>query len=253
MLQRQKRGRFPDPSAIFGSSSLTLGELEGLAGLGLAILLALDNAAIAGQEATLLEHWAQARLEEVESLGDTVTHGAGLTGQTAAGHRDDNVVLVGAFGCHDWLLDDQLQHGTRKVCGELTAVDRDSALAWLDPDPGNRVLALAGGIGTTLGVELLNVHRCGVDDRSDGGGAEVFEGVDGFGHITSPAHFWGSSQQRPAWPGPALHGDARRQCRRGDSSAAHGSAGRPASCGERRSRARAQENDLRGSRGPSGP
>ena len=49
-----------------------------------------------------------------------------------------------------------------------------------------------------LGVELLSVHRSGVDDRSDSGGAELFEGVDGFGHITSPAHSWDSSQQHPA-------------------------------------------------------
>ena len=45
------------------------------------------------------------------------------------------------------------------------------------------VLALAGGIGAALCVDLLHMDRCG--GRSGDGdrrGAEVFEGVDGFGH-----------------------------------------------------------------------
>src|SRR3954469_12329115 len=54
-----------------------LRELEGPAGLGLAVLLALDHARVAGQEATLLEHAAQLRLEIRQSLGDAVTHRAG--------------------------------------------------------------------------------------------------------------------------------------------------------------------------------
>src|SRR5690606_34514522 len=115
------------------------------------------------------------------------------------------------------LLNDQLQNRASKIGSELTAIDHDLALAWLDPDTCNGILALAGGISAALSVELLDMHRSGVDDRSDGGGAEFFEGVDGFGHITSPAHSWCSSQQRPAWLGSALHGDARRRDRRGDS------------------------------------
>src|SRR5690606_26224409 len=119
-------------------------------GLGLAVLLAFDDAAVAGQEATLLEHRAQRRLEEVQGLGDTVTHGTGLAGQTTTGNSDDDVVLVGAFGRDDRLLDDKLQNGTSEVGGEFAAVDGHGALARLDPDAGDSVLALAGSIGTAL-------------------------------------------------------------------------------------------------------
>eukprot|EP00919_Chromeraceae_sp_WS-2016_P016640 GHVR01039774.1.p1 GENE.GHVR01039774.1~~GHVR01039774.1.p1 ORF type:complete len:227 (+),score=37.06 GHVR01039774.1:130-810(+) len=217
-FQTQKRAGFPALFQKSTAASLALGELEGLAGLGLAVLLAFHDAAVTGEKTTLLEDRTQGRLKEVERLGDAVANGTGLTAETAAGNRDDNVVLVGAFGRHDRLLDDQLQHWTGKIGCKLTAIDRDLALAGLDPDAGNRVLALAGCIGTALRVELLQVHRGGVDSSSgDGGGAEVFEGVDGFGHITSPAHSWSSSQRHPASPGSALRGDAQRPCRRGDS------------------------------------
>src|SRR6516162_6139778 len=57
---------------------LTLGELERPARLGLAVLLALDDAGIAGEKAALLEHAAQLRLEIGERLGDAVTDGARL-------------------------------------------------------------------------------------------------------------------------------------------------------------------------------
>jgi hypothetical protein len=73
---------------------LTLRELERAAGLGLAVLLALDDAAVAGQEATLLQHGAQARLEVGERLGDAVTNGTGLAGKTAAGNGCDDVELA---------------------------------------------------------------------------------------------------------------------------------------------------------------
>src|SRR5215217_2780845 len=69
---KKKRAGFPALSKI-SVRSLTLGELERTTGLCLAVLLAFDDAAVAGQEATLLEHWAQGRLEEVQRLGDAVT------------------------------------------------------------------------------------------------------------------------------------------------------------------------------------
>src|SRR5690606_38039362 len=70
---------------------LALRERERAAGLGLAILLALDHTAVAGEEAAPLEHGAQIRFEVGQRLGDTVTHGAGLARQTAARHGADDV------------------------------------------------------------------------------------------------------------------------------------------------------------------
>ena len=47
--------------------------------------------------------------------------------------------------------------GRAKYTPMLAVVDGDLACAGLDPDAGDRVLALAGGIGAALGVELLDV------------------------------------------------------------------------------------------------
>src|SRR3954453_23774499 len=84
---------------------LTLRELEGPAGLGLAVLLTLDHARVTGEEAALLEHGAQLRLEIGERLGDAVTDRAGLAGQAAAGDGADHVVLPGTRGHRERLLD----------------------------------------------------------------------------------------------------------------------------------------------------
>src|ERR1700722_11653584 len=55
---------------------LALGELEARARLAVAVLLALDHARIAGEEAPLLEEWAQVRFEIGQRLGETMTHRA---------------------------------------------------------------------------------------------------------------------------------------------------------------------------------
>src|SRR5690554_1046487 len=146
--------------------SLALGELEGAASLGPAVLLTLDDAAVAGQEATLLEDRAQARLEVVQRLRNAVTDGAGLTGQTTTGNGDVDVVLVEAVGSDDRLLDDELQNRTGEILGEFATVDGHRTLARLDPDAGDGVLALAGGIGAAEAVELLLMHRSGVGSGS---------------------------------------------------------------------------------------
>ena len=75
---------------------LALRELERLARLGAAVLLALDHAGVAGEEAALLEDAPQLRLEIGQRLGDAVTDragqydvictvaGGGLSGQAGA-------------------------------------------------------------------------------------------------------------------------------------------------------------------------
>src|SRR3712207_6637437 len=68
--------------------ALALRELEAAAGLLPAVLLTLDDARIAGQEAFLLERAAKLRLIVGQRLGEAVTDRAGLAGETAAVNVD---------------------------------------------------------------------------------------------------------------------------------------------------------------------
>src|ERR1700759_4561706 len=68
------------------AKQLALRELERPARLGAAVLLALDHARVAGQEAALLENAAQVRLEIGPRLRQAVTYGARLPRQAATGH-----------------------------------------------------------------------------------------------------------------------------------------------------------------------
>src|SRR5580698_771674 len=61
-----------------GLRALSLRELEAASRLRAAVLLALDHAAVAGEEAVRLQRDAQRRLILGEGLGDAVAHGAGL-------------------------------------------------------------------------------------------------------------------------------------------------------------------------------
>src|SRR5262245_54170219 len=86
----------PLPASCRSRSALR--ELERPASLGAAVLLALDHAAVAGEEAAALEHRAQLRLVVGQRLRQAVAHRAGLAREAAAGHRADDVVLAVAVG-----------------------------------------------------------------------------------------------------------------------------------------------------------
>src|SRR5260221_6590788 len=134
---------------------LALRELERLARLGAAVLLALHRTRVAGEKAAPFQDAAQIRLEIGQRLGDAVTDGARLARQTAAGHGADHVILTGPGRRHQRLLNHHPQHWTSEIDFDFAGVDGDLAGAGLDPDPGDRVLALAGGVGTALLVDLL--------------------------------------------------------------------------------------------------
>ena len=76
---------------------LALRELEAAAGLGLTVLLALDRAAVAGQEAGGLDHAAQTRLVAGQRLADAVLDRAGLAREATAGDGGDDVILTVAL------------------------------------------------------------------------------------------------------------------------------------------------------------
>src|SRR3546814_18200447 len=64
--------------------TLTLRELEAAAGLGLTVILTLDGAAVAGQEAGRLDRAATGRVDTGQSLRDPVRTGARLAREAAA-------------------------------------------------------------------------------------------------------------------------------------------------------------------------
>src|ERR1044071_5037841 len=91
-----------EPGCEAGSA---LRELERAPRLRLAVLLALDHAAVAGEEPAALERAAQIRLEVGQRLGDAVAHRAGLSRQPAARDRAHHIILAGSIGGDDRLLD----------------------------------------------------------------------------------------------------------------------------------------------------
>src|SRR3954454_24503158 len=115
---------------------LALRELERLARFRTAVLLALHDTGVAGQEAALLGDAAQIRLEVGQSLRDAVTHGTRLARQTAAGDRADDIVLAGARGGYQRLLDQHPQHRAGEIDLDFAGVDHDLAGTRLDPDAG---------------------------------------------------------------------------------------------------------------------
>ncbi len=86
-----------------------------------------------------------------------MTHRAGLAGEARTQHRHVDVELAETIGHLQGLGDHHAQHRTGEVDLLVAAVDRDLALARLDPDAGDGVLALAGGVGAALRVDLALV------------------------------------------------------------------------------------------------
>ena len=118
-----------------------LRELEAAAGLHAAVLLALHDAAVAGEEAALLEDAAQLRLEVGERLGDAVAHRTGLAGEAAAGDRRHHVELVGAIGGVERLAQGDLEE-IQLDTGEIFVAPA-GALEQPLPRVSNRLLILS--------------------------------------------------------------------------------------------------------------
>jgi hypothetical protein len=157
----KKKGASRRPSSSI-RLRLALGELEAAARAGAAVLLALDHAAVAGEEAGAFMAprrrartwrgawrmpWRTAPAWPDRPPPETVA----TTSNWLAALRDV-----------ERLLDDHLLGRTREVDRLVAAVDRDLAGAGLHPDAGDGVLAPAGGVGATLGVDFLLAMAAGV-------------------------------------------------------------------------------------------
>jgi len=125
-------------------SDLALGELEALAGAGLAGLLALFFARIAHQVAGLLEGGAQLGIELLEGAGDTVSNRTGLAGDAAASDVGGDIDLIlhldGEEG--DVSLLGEVLVG--EVVVERAAVGDQLARAFGDTDAGGGGLTATG-------------------------------------------------------------------------------------------------------------
>src|SRR6478735_351021 len=102
-----------------------LGVLEALAGAGLAVLLTLDLAVVAGQEAGLLQRAAAFRIFRREGAGDAVTHRVRLRAVSAAGDGRSDVVLVDDFEQLERLAGDHAAGLALEVLVDGLTVDRD--------------------------------------------------------------------------------------------------------------------------------
>src|SRR5436853_6894029 len=95
---RPAGGEREGPTQREGEGQLALGELEAAAGFGFAVFLALDDAAVAGDEAAVLQDRPQAGLLENQRPADAVPHRPGLAGQPAALDRAPHVELAEPVG-----------------------------------------------------------------------------------------------------------------------------------------------------------
>src|SRR5207245_11772376 len=93
--------------------------------LVLAVFLAFDDPAVAGQKTLLLQQRAQPRLVMGQRSADAVAHRTGLTGEPAAFDRAPDIELPQPVGRREGLVDQHAQHRPREIDRAFTAVDVD--------------------------------------------------------------------------------------------------------------------------------
>ena len=123
-------------SAPFGSlcrfvlqDGLTLRELEAGASTTLTGFLTFFHAGIAGQAASLLEHFTIGSIQCAESAGECVTHCASLTCDAAALSGDEHVILADEVGHSERLVDVSAERFAGDVTLSSNAIDGPLAFA----------------------------------------------------------------------------------------------------------------------------
>src|SRR5450432_1363290 len=129
---------------------LALGVLEALASAGLAVLLALLLAGVAGEKTRLLEAGATLGVDGDEGARDAVAHGVGLGAVPPARHGGLDVVLVEHFDELERLAHDHARRLSLEVLVAGHAVHLELARTGLHPNAGNGRLSLAGRVGGFL-------------------------------------------------------------------------------------------------------
>ena len=130
-----------------GQAKLTLGELRGATCLVQTSLLALHDASVAGQEASLLQGGAVGiTIDGVQSAGNAEADGAGLAGGAAAVNEDDSVELAFELEQNDRGVDLTLQQLGGEVLLQSAAVDGPLAVTRNQTDTGDSLLAATGAV-----------------------------------------------------------------------------------------------------------
>src|SRR5262245_3089949 len=128
-----------------------LAELEAAARLALAVLLALDHAAVAREEARVAQRLLERGLRDLEGARHAEAHRAALADGAAAIEARPHVVLAQRGGGHQRRLRVEALLLDGEVGLERPAVDEDRARAGLDAHARHRGLAAA-----RAPVELLD-------------------------------------------------------------------------------------------------
>src|SRR5215212_10434053 len=135
------------PTGTLPAAASALGVLGGLAGLLEPVLLALDLAGVAGEEATLLQLGPQLDVEVDQGPGDGVAQGAGLAGDPAAVEVGEHVVALEGVADPQRLGDEPAVGRVGEVVLERAAVELERACPLDQPYPANGLLAAAGAPG----------------------------------------------------------------------------------------------------------
>src|ERR1051325_10652848 len=122
-----------------------LGVLRALASFVTSVLLALDLAWVASDEARLLQHTAKFGVRENQSPRDAVTNRGRLRRDPAAPDVHREIVLAARIGELERLMHDHPRRLATEIILERAIVDDELAVAHRHPDAGNRALALTGG------------------------------------------------------------------------------------------------------------
>src|SRR5512138_3994929 len=115
----------PRRVADLAAESLALAELEPTASAGLAVLLPLHHAGVAGEETGLLQRGPELRIQQAQRAAQPVANRAGLAGQPAPDDVHRHVDLPRLLEDLQRLVEDHLRGLAPEVLVERTAVDDD--------------------------------------------------------------------------------------------------------------------------------
>ena len=125
--------------------------------------------------------WVGAEMKggSIEVRGTAGQHCGGVYPGSRRGMTGGTIRVRGHAG-HE--VGAKMRRGLIVVEGDrdLAGIDGDLAGARLDPDTGDRVLALAGGVSAALLVGLLDIFRSSIRYRLER--AELIERLNGIGH-----------------------------------------------------------------------